>query len=112
MHNLRCAAKLIGLTVLAFGVGLLASFFLPAGWLVVIEAVVIIGVGFLYFARCCAACFTHERRTASPHICLVRLAVQVFLQIRTIFVPAFRARRLNLQSGYDRMKKTAQDCAL
>ena len=50
LHNLRCAAKLIGLTVLAFGVGLLASFFLPAGWLVVIEAVVIIGVGFLYFS--------------------------------------------------------------
>lgn len=50
MHNLRCAAKLIGLTVLAFGVGLLASFFLPAGWLVVIEAIVIIGIGFLYFS--------------------------------------------------------------
>ena len=50
VHNLRCAAKLIGLTVLAFGVGLLASFFLPAGWLVVIEAVVIIGIGFLYFS--------------------------------------------------------------
>lgn len=27
MNNLKCAAKLIGLTVLAFGVGLLASFF-------------------------------------------------------------------------------------
>ena len=50
MHNLRCAAKLIGLTVLAFGVGLLASFFLPAGCLVVIEAVVIIGIGFLFFS--------------------------------------------------------------
>ena len=50
MHNLRCAAKLIGLTVLAFGVGLLASLFRPAGGRVVIEAVVIIGVGFLYFS--------------------------------------------------------------
>ena len=34
----------------AFGIGLLASFFLPTGWLVVIEAIVIIGVGFLYFS--------------------------------------------------------------
>ena len=50
MNNLRCAAKLIGLTALAFGIGLLASFFLPTGWLVVIEAIVIIGVGFLYFS--------------------------------------------------------------
>ena len=50
MNNLRCAAKLIGLTVLAFGIGLLASFFLPTGWLVVIEAIVIIGVAFLYFS--------------------------------------------------------------
>lgn len=50
MNNLKCAAKLIGLTVLAFGVGLLASFFLPDGFLVVIEAVVIIGIGFLYFS--------------------------------------------------------------
>lgn len=50
MHNLRCAAKLIGLAVLAFGIGLLASFFLPAGCLVVVEAIVIIGIGFLYFS--------------------------------------------------------------
>ena len=50
MNNLRCAAKLMGLTVLAFGIGLLASLFLPTGWLVVIEAIVIIGVGFLYFS--------------------------------------------------------------
>ena len=50
MNNLRCAAKLIGLTILAFGLGLLLSFFLPEGFLVVIEAVVIIGIGFLYFS--------------------------------------------------------------
>lgn len=50
MHNLKCAAKLIGLTILAFGLGLLLSFFLPDGFLVVIEAVVIIGIGFLFFS--------------------------------------------------------------
>ena len=50
MNNLRCAAKLIGLTILSFGLGLLLSFFLPEGFLVVIEAVVIIGIGFLYFS--------------------------------------------------------------
>lgn len=50
MKNLKCAARLIGLTILAFGVGLLMSFFLPDGFLVVVEALVIIGIGFLYFS--------------------------------------------------------------
>lgn len=50
MHNLRCAAKLIGLTVLSFGLGLLLSFFLPESFLVVIEAIVIIAIGVLYFS--------------------------------------------------------------
>ncbi len=50
MNNLKCGAKLIGLTILAFGLGLLMSFFLPDGFLVVIEAVVIIGIGCLYFS--------------------------------------------------------------
>lgn len=50
MNNLRCAAKLIGITILAFGLGLLLSFFLPESFLVVIEAVVIIAVGVLYFS--------------------------------------------------------------
>ncbi|MBQ4150749.1 MAG: hypothetical protein IJC81_02970 [Clostridia bacterium] len=50
MNNLKCTAKLIGLTVLAFGLGLLLSFFLPEGFLVVIEAIVIIAIGLLYFS--------------------------------------------------------------
>ncbi len=50
MNNLKCAAKLIGLTILAFGLGLLMSFFLPDGFLVVVEAVVIIAIGILYFS--------------------------------------------------------------
>ena len=50
MNNLRCAAKLIGITILAFGLGLLLSFFLPESFLVVIEAVVIIAIGILYFS--------------------------------------------------------------
>ncbi|MBQ4556380.1 MAG: hypothetical protein IJA60_01865 [Clostridia bacterium] len=50
MNNLKCAAKLVGLTILAFGMGLLLSFFLPDGFLVVIEAVVIIAIGILYFS--------------------------------------------------------------
>ena len=50
MNNLKCMAKLIGLTVLAFGLGLLLSFFLPEGFLVVIEAIVIIAIGLLYFS--------------------------------------------------------------
>ena len=50
MNNLRCAAKLIGLAILSFGLGVLLSFFLPNGFLVVIEAIVIIGIGFLYFS--------------------------------------------------------------
>ena len=50
MKNFRCTAKLAGLIILAFGLGLLLSFFLPDGFLVVIEATVIIGIGVLYFA--------------------------------------------------------------
>jgi len=50
VNNLKCGAKLIGLTILAFGLGVLMSFFLPDGFLVVIEAVVIIGIGCLYFS--------------------------------------------------------------
>ena len=50
MNNFRCAAKIIGLVTLSFGVGLLLSFFIPESFLVIIEAVVIIGIGFLYFS--------------------------------------------------------------
>ena len=48
MHKFKCTAKLLGMIVLAFGLGLLLSFFLPDGFLVVIEAIVIIGIGLLY----------------------------------------------------------------
>lgn len=50
MHHWKSTAKFLGLTILAFGLGLLLSFFLPEGFLVVIEAIVIIGIGFLYFS--------------------------------------------------------------
>lgn len=52
MKNFHCSTKLLGLTIFAFGLGLLLSFFLPAGWLVVIEAIIIIAIGFLYFSSC------------------------------------------------------------
>ncbi|MBR5539621.1 MAG: hypothetical protein IKU61_06950 [Clostridia bacterium] len=50
MKKFKCAAQLVGLAILAFGLGLLLSFFLPDGFLVVIEAIVIIGIGILYFS--------------------------------------------------------------
>ena len=43
--------RTIGIAVLAFGVGILVSFFLPETVLVVIEALTIIGIGCIYFAR-------------------------------------------------------------
>ena len=39
----------LGVGVLAFGIGVLVSFFLPEEALVFIEAITIIGVGALYF---------------------------------------------------------------
>lgn len=41
--------RMLGIGVLAFGVGVLVSFFLPEEVLVVIEAITIIGVGCIYF---------------------------------------------------------------
>lgn len=43
--------RALGIAVLAFGVGILVSFFLPEEVLVVIEALTIIGVGLIYFSR-------------------------------------------------------------
>ena len=43
--------KTVGITVLAFGVGVLISFFLPESVLAVIEAIVLITVGVLFFLR-------------------------------------------------------------
>lgn len=42
--------KTVGLGIFCFGVGILCSFFLPEAVLVVIEALVIISVGCLWFA--------------------------------------------------------------
>ena len=41
--------KIIGISLLAFGLGILISFFLPETVLVVIEAVVIVATGALFF---------------------------------------------------------------
>ena len=43
--------RALGIAILSFGVGVLVSFFLPEAALVVIEAVTIIGVGFIYFSK-------------------------------------------------------------
>ena len=43
--------KVLGLSLLSFGVGILASFFLPEAVLVVLESIVIIAVGSIYFIQ-------------------------------------------------------------
>ena len=43
--------KVLGTAILAFGLGVLISFFIPEQVLVVIEAVIIIAVGCLYFTQ-------------------------------------------------------------
>ena len=48
--KLQPLCRTLGVAVLAFGVGVLVSFFLPETALVVIEAVTIIGVGVIYFS--------------------------------------------------------------
>lgn len=50
MKGTCSVTKLIGISMLTFGIGILLSFFLPETILVVLEAVLIIGAGFLYFA--------------------------------------------------------------
>ena len=45
------ACKMIGGAILAFGLGVLVSFFIPEPVLVVIEALIIIGLGCLYFTQ-------------------------------------------------------------
>ena len=47
--KLKQLCKTLGIAVLAFGVGILVSFFLPEEVLVVAEALVIICGGFIYF---------------------------------------------------------------
>ena len=43
--------KIVGVSVLAFGLGVLISFFLPDTVLAVLEALVIIAVGVLFFIK-------------------------------------------------------------
>lgn len=43
--------RVLGTAILSFGIGVLVSFFLPEQVLVVIEAITIIGVGCIYFAK-------------------------------------------------------------
>lgn len=46
----RCSlCKIVGISVLAFGIGVLISFFLPETILVVLESLVIIAAGILFF---------------------------------------------------------------
>ncbi len=45
LMNLLCRSKLAGITISAFGLGILLAFFLPEYILVVIEATVIIAAG-------------------------------------------------------------------
>ncbi|MBP3436388.1 MAG: hypothetical protein J6K61_00565 [Clostridia bacterium] len=43
--------KILGISILTFGFGVLISFFLPETFLVVLEAVVIVAVGLLFFLQ-------------------------------------------------------------
>ncbi len=47
----RGLCKVLGISVLSFGLGILFSFFLPEAALIVIETVLIIAVGGLYFIQ-------------------------------------------------------------
>ena len=49
--GMKCMSigKLLGISILAFGVGILISFFLPDKILAVIEAVLIVAIGLLFF---------------------------------------------------------------
>ena len=44
-------SKLIGISILAFGSGILISFFLPESVLAVIEAILIVAIGILFFFK-------------------------------------------------------------
>lgn len=44
-------SKIIGISILTFGIGILISFFLPDSVLAVIEAILIVLIGVLFFWR-------------------------------------------------------------
>lgn len=48
MRSMRGLCKLLGYLVLAFGAGIILTYFLPCSVLVVIEAIIIIAAGVLY----------------------------------------------------------------
>ena len=50
MKGSRSAIKVLGIGMLSFGCGVLFSFFMPEAMLIVIESVVIVGVGLIYFS--------------------------------------------------------------
>ena len=50
MNKTRNVCKILGVALLSFGAGILSSFFLPQTMLIVIEAILIIAVGLLYFS--------------------------------------------------------------
>ncbi len=47
----HCIGKVIGTSILAFGAGILLSFFLPDSVLAVIEAILIVAIGVLFFLK-------------------------------------------------------------
>lgn len=48
---MRFTCKLVGYLVLAFGVGIIVTYFLPAFILVIIEAAIIIAAGILWLTK-------------------------------------------------------------
>ncbi len=47
----KLLSKLVGTSILAFGAGVLISFFLPDTVLAVIEAILIVAIGVLFFVK-------------------------------------------------------------
>ncbi len=50
MKGTRSVIRALGVGMLSFGCGVLFSFFMPEAMLIVIESVVIAGVGLIYFS--------------------------------------------------------------
>lgn len=50
MKGTRSVVRALGVGMAAFGCGVLFSFFMPKAMLIVIESIVIVGVGLIYFS--------------------------------------------------------------
>ena len=50
MNRSRNVIRAAGIGMLSFGCGILSSFFMPQTMLIVIESVIIVGVGLIYFS--------------------------------------------------------------